>query len=138
MIGSSILRNSDKMFLDSYARCNLRMFSCKKTRARANTYFQKFEVWTDLILRVLWFAKIYSIYWCYQAFGKGHLFRILEEFRCCLLLWRRGRFNFSNYLVGIPIGKATGIKNSDLNSGQNKNRKSPQSRHKNRIDKNVK
>ena len=44
MIGSSILRNSDKMFLDSYARCNLRMFSCKKTRARANTYFQKFEV----------------------------------------------------------------------------------------------
>ena len=53
MIGSSILRNSDKMFLDSYARCNLRMFSCKKTRARANTYFQKFEVCTEFILCVL-------------------------------------------------------------------------------------
>ena len=62
MIGSSILRNSDKMFLDSYARCNLRMFSCKKTRARANTYFQKFEVCTDLILRVLWFVKINIVF----------------------------------------------------------------------------
>ena len=44
MIGSSILRNSDRNFLDSYARCNLRLFSCKTTKATANIYFQKFEV----------------------------------------------------------------------------------------------
>ena len=79
MIGSSILRNSDKMFLDSYARCNLRMFSCKKTRARANTYFQKFEVCTEFILCVLWFVKICSIYWCYQAFGKKLCSEFLEN-----------------------------------------------------------
>ena len=44
MIGSSILRNSDRKFLDSYSRCSLRLFSCKTTKATANIYFQRFEV----------------------------------------------------------------------------------------------
>ena len=44
MIGSSILRNSDRKFLDNYSRCSLRLFSCKTTKATANIYFQRFEV----------------------------------------------------------------------------------------------
>lgn len=47
MIGSSIDRNSDKKITENYARCSLRLFSCKKTKARANVYFQKFEDGND-------------------------------------------------------------------------------------------
>ncbi len=43
MIGSSIPRNSDKAIMQDLARCNLNMFWCKKTRARANVFFQRFQ-----------------------------------------------------------------------------------------------
>ena len=44
MIGSSIHRNSDKKFTENLSKCELNLFRCKTTKARANLYFQRFQV----------------------------------------------------------------------------------------------
>ena len=43
MLGSAIDRNSDNDVIEEYSKCNLRLFSCKTTNARADVYYQKFK-----------------------------------------------------------------------------------------------